>query len=261
MERQTALITGASADIGRSLAEQFGRHGYDLILVARRAPLLDDLSAQLSRAHGVAVRVVAVDLSDSDGPRLVEEAVARENLHVDVLVNNAGFGLQGWIAELPVERQIEMIQLNVTALTELTRRFLPGMLRRNRGGVLNVGSTAAFQAGPLMAVYYATKAYVLSFTEALAGEVAASNLRISCLAPGPTSSEFAAIAGMTKSNLFKAQAMDSEEVARFGYDAWARGKLIAVPGLFNRLAAHSVRFAPRAMVRRVIMRLNTVQPQ
>ena len=261
MQRQTALITGASAGIGRSLALQFARHGYGLILVARRAAALEDLAAHLSRAHGVGARVLVVDLAQPDGPRTIDDALASANVQVDVLVNNAGFGLQGGFAQLPLQRQLDMIQVNITALTELTRRFLPGMLQRNRGGVLNVGSTAGFQSGPLMAVYYATKAYVLSFTEALAEEVAGSALRISCLAPGATASEFAAVAGMEKSNLFRVQAMDADVVARFGYDAWTRGKVLAIPGISNRIGAFSVRFAPRALVRRVIRRLNSVPPE
>jgi short-subunit dehydrogenase len=151
-----------------------------------------------------------------------------------------------------------MIQVNVAALTELTHRFLPGMVRRNSGGVLNIASTAAFQPGPLMAVYYATKAYVLSFTEAIAEEVAGSALRVSCLAPGPTATEFAGTAGMTESRIFKAGAMDAAQVARIGYESWAAGKVLVIPGLANRLGVFSVRVAPRVAARRIAKRINSV---
>jgi uncharacterized protein len=182
-------------------------------------------------------------------------------VQIDVLVNNAGFGLHGSFAELPLDRQLQMIQLNITALTDLTRRFLPGMLQRGRGGVLNVASTAGFQPGPLMAVYYATKAYVLSFSEALAEEVAGTALRISCLAPGATATEFADVAGMQKTRLFRAGAMNAVEVARAGYDGWQRGKVLVIPGVTNRLGAFSVRLAPRAMVRKIVKGLNSLQPE
>jgi hypothetical protein len=176
---------------------------------------------------------------------------------IDVVVNNAGFGLHGTVAELSLDRQLQMIQLNVTVLSELTRLFIPGMLERNRGGVLNVGSTAAFQPGPLMAVYYATKAYVVSFTEALAEEVAGSAVRVSCLAPGPTATGFAEEAKMTDTRLFKMGMMEASEVARIGYEGWSRGKVLIVPGITNQLGVFGVRFMPRSVVLKLIKRLNT----
>lgn len=257
IERQTVLITGASAGIGRALAENFARDGYDLVLVARRAAALEQLASHVVGAYSVDARVVVVDLSERDGPERVQDAVTTAGLQVDVIVNNAGVGLQGRFAELPLDRQLQMIRLNVTTLTELTGRFVPGMLQRNRGGVLNVASTAAFQPGPLMAVYYATKAFVLSFTEALAEEVAESALRVSCLAPGPTSSEFADVAGLTESRLFKGNVMDASEVARAGYDGWKRGSVLVIPGAGNRLRALAVRFVPRARVRKITKGLNS----
>jgi short-subunit dehydrogenase len=258
-ERQTALITGASAGIGRLLAGHFARDGYDLVLVARRAAALEQLAAQLSAAHAVGARVLAMDLSDPGGAARVHESLAGDGTIVDVVVNNAGFGLQGHFARLPLDRQLEMIQLNIVALTELTRRFLPGMLQRNRGGVLNVASTAAFQPGPFMSVYYATKAYVLSFTEALAEEVSGSAVRVSCLAPGPTDTEFAEVAGLKKSPLFTGAVMEAEPVARAGYEGWTRGKVLVVPGASNRLGAIAVRLAPRAKVRKITRRLNEIR--
>ena len=258
MERQTALISGASAGIGRALATEFARHGYDVLLIARRAAVLEELAAQLSKTHASAARVLAIDLGRADGPQQLQAAIAATGLRVDVVVNNAGFGLQGRFTALPLDRQLEMIQLNVGTLTGLTHRFLPGMLERNRGGILNVASTAAFQPGPLMAVYYATKAYVLSFTEALAEELAGSGLRVTCLAPGATATEFADVAGMRTSRLFRAGAMNAEQVARAGFAGWKRGKVLVIPGLANRFGAFSVRLAPRAVVRKVTRGLNSV---
>jgi short-subunit dehydrogenase len=161
------------------------------------------------------------------------------------------------VAQLSLDRQLEMIQVNVTALTELTRLFLPGMLERNRGGVLNVGSTAGFQPGPMMAVYYATKAYVVSFTEALAEEVAGSALRVSCLAPGPTATGFAEEAHMTHTRLFRLGTMTAADVARIGYEGWKRRKVLVIPGTTNRLGVTLVRVSPRPIVRKLLKRLNT----
>jgi hypothetical protein len=253
----TALITGASSGIGRSLALLFAADGYDVVLVARREAALQELAAEIVR-RGRSAHVIAADLSVEDGAERLHERLQRDRLSVDVLVNNAGFGLQGRFDQIPLERQLAMIRLNVTSLTALTRLLVPDMIARNRGGILNVGSTAGFQPGPLMAVYYATKAYVLSFTEALAEELAGTSLKISCLAPGPTATEFAAEAAMTKSRLFKTGAMTADEVARIGFDGWKAGKILVVAGMRNRIGAASVRFAPRSLVRRIARRLNSL---
>jgi short-subunit dehydrogenase len=252
----TALITGASSGIGRSLARLFARDGHDLVLVARRAEALRDLSDEITAAHHVAVRSFAVDLARPDGARRLHADLQAADIDVDVLVNNAGFGMHGAFTALPVQRQLEMIQLNVTTLTELTGRLIPGMIARARGGVLNIGSTAAFQPGPFMAVYYATKAYVVSFSEALAEELSGSGLRISCLAPGPTATAFAHEAGAADSELFKGDVMDADEVARIGYQGWKAAKPLVIAGRRNVWRAMFVRVAPRAYVRRVVTRLN-----
>ena len=178
-----------------------------------------------------------------------------QGVTVDVVVNNAGFGARGSVAELDLQRQLDMIQVNVTALTHLTRLFLPGMLHRNRGGVLNVASTAAFQPGPNMAVYYATKAYVLSFTEGLAQEVADTNLRITCLCPGATDTGFADEADMESSRLFRLGAMDARTVAKLGYEAFRSGDVVEVTGLKNKVGAAGVRLLPRAAVRKLVQTL------
>jgi short-subunit dehydrogenase len=257
MARQTALVTGASSGIGRELAHQFAAGGHDLVVVARRAAALDSLVADVTRVHGVSATAIAADLAEPSAAQRIYDALALAGTRIDVVVNNAGFGLGGSVAALPLDRQLEMIQVNVTALTALTRLFLPGMVERNQGGILNVGSTAGFQAGPLMAVYYATKAYVLSFTEALAEEVAGSALRVSCLCPGPTATGFAETAQMTKSNLFKRATMTASDVARIGYDGWTERKVIVIPGFPNRQGVALVRFAPRSMVRKIVKRLNS----
>ena len=183
---ETVLITGASSGIGRELAQQFARDGADLVLIARSEDRLRELAGQLAAQYGVTAQVLPADLSRPGGPDQIVQTLAQQQTDVDVLVNNAGFGAHGPVAGIGVQRQLEMIEVNVAALTRLTALLLPGMLERHRGGILNVASTAAFQPGPNSAVYYATKAYVLSFTEALAEEVRGSGVRVSCLAPGGT---------------------------------------------------------------------------
>jgi hypothetical protein len=253
-----ALVTGASSGIGRSLALQFAAGGYDLVLTARSEPALQELAGQV-RALGRTAHVIAADLGAADGASQLHQIVTREAINVDVLVNNAGVGLQGRFDTLPLDRQLAMIQLNVTSLTALTRLLLPGMLARNTGGLLNVASTAAFQPGPLMTVYYATKAYVLSFTEAVAEEVAESRLKVTCLCPGPTHTGFVKAAAMTGSRLFKAGAMTAEEVARQGFEGWSAGKRVVIPGIRNRLGAFSVRLVPRRIVPKIVKQLNVVE--
>jgi short-subunit dehydrogenase len=257
MASATVLITGASSGIGRALARLFARDGYALVLVARRGSVLEELATELSRDHGVAVRVMPIDLAMPEATTKLVKSLQAAGVNVDVLVNNAGFGMQGAFAALPLERQLQMIHLNVTALTALTRLLVPSMLERAGGGVLNVGSTAGFQPGPFMAVYYATKAYVVSFSEALSDELSGSGLRISCLAPGPTATAFAAEAGATESRLFRGDTMSVEEVARIGYEGWQQGKPLVIAGARNRLSALAVRMLPRAYVRRLVRELNT----
>jgi hypothetical protein len=252
------LVTGASSGIGRSLALLFAHHGHDVVLVARREAALTELADAVRRMGRTAI-VHPVDLAMADGPGSLHRRLETEKVTIDVLVNNAGFGLQGRFDTLPLDRQLGMIQVNVASLTALTRLFLPGMLARNTGGILNVASTAAFQPGPLMTVYYATKAYVLSFTEAVAEEVADSGLKVTCLCPGPTYTGFAEAASMTTSRLFKAGAMTADEVARQGFEGWSAGKRLVIPGLRNRFGAFTVRLVPRRLVPKVVKRLNVVE--
>jgi len=256
MASETVLVTGASSGIGRELAKCFAADGSRLILVARSGPALESLAVELRQSHKIEAQVFTADLALPETPCRIFESLEEAGTRVDVLVNNAGFGTQGPFADTVLERQLEMLQVNITALTHLTRLFLPGMIERRHGGVLNVASTAAFQPGPLMAVYYATKAYVVSFSEAIAEELRGRGVTVTALCPGPTFTNFTAVAGMVNSPLFKFGAMSAESVARIGHDAFRRGRFIAVAGLKNWLAAFSVRLMPRLIVRKITHRLN-----
>jgi short-subunit dehydrogenase len=248
---ETVLITGASSGIGRELARQFAGDGADLVLVARSEDRLLELAGELTAGSGVTVEVVPADLSQPGSPDQIVQTLAQRHIRVDVLVNNAGFGARGPVAGIGVGRQLDMIEVNVAALTQLTALLLPPMLERRRGGILNVASTAAFQPGPNSAVYYATKAYVLSFTEALAEEVRGSGVRVSCLASGPTETGFAAQAGAAGSRLFRRGVMDAARVARAGHDGLRRGKTLVIPGLRNRALAVGARLSPRILVTKI----------
>ena len=192
MAIETVLITGASSGIGRQLAINFASDGSRLILLAPDQDRLESVASQLRADYQVDVQTLVKDLTDPAAPQMVFDDLNRQGIEVDVLVNNAGFGAQGCVADLPIERQLNMIQVNVTALTHLTRLFLPKMIERGRGGILNIGSTGSYQPGPNAAVYYATKAFVLSFTEALAEELAHTGIHVTCLTPGPTATGFGA---------------------------------------------------------------------
>jgi len=246
---QTALITGASGGIGYELAKLFARDHYNLVLVARSTERLNQVAAELQRQFQVTVKTVALDLASPPAAKFLFDQMEREGVTVDVLINNAGFGGFGEFAGTPEEETLGQIHLNITALTHLTRLFLPPMLARRSGKVMNVASTAAFQPGPLMAVYYATKAYVLSFSEALANEVAGSGVIVSCFCPGATDTGFAKRAGTEDSRLFKKlRPMNAEVVAGDGYRGLMAGQTVVISGLQNWLVAESVRFAPRKMV-------------
>lgn len=250
--RGTALITGASAGIGLELARVMAADGWGLVLTARSRDRLETLARELEAAYGVKVAVVPADLADPVAPAVLFEQVAGLGIEVDVLVNNAGFGLYGPFTVTEGEgatdgaRELEMIALNVSALTHLTKLFLPGMVSRRRGRVMNVASTASFQPGPLMAVYYATKAYVLSFSEAIGVELKGTGVTVTTLCPGPTHTEFAAVADMEGSRLFKmGGVMTASDVARAGYEGMQAGKSVVIPGARNRIMAHATRLIPR----------------
>jgi uncharacterized protein len=259
MSVETVLVTGASSGIGLELARCFAADGCRLALVARKGNALEALATELRKVHKIQAQVVTADLGQADSPARLLAHLQHAGLKVDVLVNNAGFGAQGKFAELPLGRQLEMLQVNITSLTHLTGLLLPGMIERRRGGVLNVASTASFQPGPGMGVYYATKAYVLSFTEALAEEVAGKGVTITAVCPGPTSTNFGAAANMRTLGAVKKFSMSAEAVARIGHRAFRRGKVVAVTGFRNQLPAFLVRLFPRALVRKVTKRFNNVR--
>jgi uncharacterized protein len=252
----TALITGASGGIGYELAKLFAKDHYNLVLVARNGSRLAQVADELQRQFGITVRPVALDLTAPRAPQSLFDELQREGVDVDILINNAGYGMLGEFAEVPLEESLGQIQLNVTALTYLTRLFLGPMLQRHSGRIMNVASTAGFQPGPLMAVYYATKAYVISFSEALANELAGKGITVTCLCPGATETGFAGRAGNDQSRLFKQlRPMDAKTVARAGYRGLLKGKTLVIPGVRNWLVMESLRFSPRKMVTAVSRRL------
>lgn len=255
MGAERVLVTGASAGIGAELARLFAAEGCELILVARRRERLDELAAALTREFGVRCSAVAADLGRPRAGRDLARELASRGLEVDVLVNNAGFGNRDSFAAQDADRQREMIDLNVTELVGLTRALLPAMLDRGRGGVVNIASTAAFQAGPYMAVYYATKAFVLSFTEALSVELEGTGVTATCVCPGATRSEFAEVAGMGNSKAFELSAMSAASVARLAHRGFRRGRTVVVTGAVNRLGTIFAKLAPRALTRRLVARL------
>lgn len=243
---KVALVTGASAGLGVEFARQLSKRGHRLVLAARRKERLKELVAELGNA-----RAVAIDLSKKDSAaKLVADLNANGEI-VNLLINNAGFGLIGRFARAEPGRLRQMIDLNVGTLTDLCRAAVPGMIERKSGGIINVASTAAFQPGPNMAVYFATKAFVLSLTEALHEELKPHGIRVTCLCPGPTRTEFGDVAGFGGNALFDKVAMNSPEVVSAGLDGLERNKAVVVPGVVNKIGAGSTRFAPRSVVRKI----------
>ena len=248
MPPQTVLITGASGGIGYELAKLFARDHYSLVLVARSADKLAQVATELE-AHNVTIKTIALDLAQLPAPKFLFDQLQVERISVDFLINNAGFGAYGEFAEMPIDEILGQISLNIIALTELTRLFLPSMIARRSGRIMNVASTAGFQPGPLLAVYYATKAYVISFSEAIANELHDSGVTVTCFCPGATHTGFASRAGTEKSRLFKAfGAMNAQKVALDGYRGLMQGRTLAISGAHNWLVAESTRFAPRKWV-------------
>jgi uncharacterized protein len=250
--KKTALITGASSGIGYELTQLFARDGYDLVLVARSERQLVQMAEELKAAYGTEVKVMMKDLSVSTAPREIFAELEQENIEIEALVNNAGFATFGLFAELDLDTELQMMQVNMMTLTHLTRLLLPAMLKRRSGKILNIASTASFQPGPLMTVYYATKAYVLSFSEGLANELEGSGVGVTALCPGPTASGFQKRANMEDSKLVQGGLMDAKTVASIGYRALMKNKVVVIPGLRNLLLVEVERFTPRAVVRRIV---------
>lgn len=252
----TTLVTGASSGIGRELARLAARERRDVVLVGRRRERLEALGEELTRNYGVETEIVVADLAEPDAPARVAREAAERRGAIEALVNAAGLGVHGFFTATPLERELETIRVNVVALTELTKLSLPGMIERRRGMILNLASTAAFQPGPLMAVYYATKAYVLSFTEALAEELAGTGVTATALTPGPTDTEFQGRAGVADTLLFRGPfVLDPATVARIGWEGAKRGKRVVIPGLANRILAQSTRIVPRKLATRLARRV------
>jgi len=247
-----ALVTGASGGLGAEMARDLARRGSSLILTARSRVPMEALARELSGARGVSVRVLPEDLSVAGAANRLADRIESEGLEVDLLVNNAGFGQWGPWLELDAREETGMIRLNVEALTSLTRRFAPAMVARGRGRILNVASTAAFVPGPGMSVYYATKAYVLSFSEALAEELRGTGVTVTCLCPGPTPTGFQARLGASASGRTGVAEVAPDRVARAGIDGALHGRRLVIPGLVNRVTPLLPRFLPRRWVPKLV---------
>ncbi|KGI85457.1 short-chain dehydrogenase [Exiguobacterium mexicanum] len=255
--QRTVLITGVSGGIGKELADRFARVGHEMVLVSRNEEKLNMLAEQYRTTYGVGVTVIAKDIGTPGVPEAIFKELQEKQIHVDYLVNNAGFGLYGKFLETDINQEANMIDVNIKALTVMTKLFLPGMVERNQGGVMNVSSMVGFFPGPLMSVYHATKAYVLSFSEALANEVSNTNVTVTALFPGLTSTGFVDRSGMQASNLVRSGTiMEAGRVADIGYRGFMNGKTLIIPGRRNRLVA----FLPRLLSRqRVTQMMRTMQ--
>jgi uncharacterized protein len=254
--KNTALITGASNGIGLELAKVHASKGGDLVLVARNKSKLDELKTELKKHYNTSVYIIRKDLSAFNSAQEVYDETTKQNIQIDFLINNAGFGVYGMFAETDWNKELQMISLNITTLTQFTKLYLKDMIKRKSGKIMNVASTASFQSGPTMAVYYAIKAYILSFSEAVDNEVSDKGVTITSLCPGATESGFQALAAMEESNVVKGKKLStSREVAEYGYASMMKGKTVAIHGLNNYLMANSVRFLPRALVVKITRKM------
>ncbi|WP_414754335.1 SDR family NAD(P)-dependent oxidoreductase [Anabaena sp. CCY 9910] len=251
--KQTALITGAASGIGYELVCIFAENGYNLVLVDRTKEKLEEIATKFQDKFGISVKPIVKDLSKTTSPEEIFQEVEQANIKVDVLVNNAGFGTYGLFNDTNLADELEMLQVNLVCTTHLTKLFLKNMVQQGEGKILNVSSAAAFQPGPLMAVYFATKAYVLSFSEALANELDGTGVTVTVLCPGTTQSAFHQRTGMADSKLVKGKRMmDAATVADIGYRGLMQGKTIVIPGLINKIMAKSIRFIPRKLVTKIV---------
>ncbi len=250
--KNTALITGASNGIGLELARIHASKGGDLVLVARSKTKLDELKAALEKQFKVSVYTIGKDLSATNAAQEIYDETNKQNIRVDYLINNAGFGDFGMFTETDWDKELKMINLNITTLTLFTKLYLQDMVKRRSGKIMNVASTASFQPGPTMSVYCATKAYVLSFTEAVSNEVSDKGITVTALCPGATETGFQSAGTMDESNLYKGKKLPSaKEVATYGYSSMIKGKAVAIHGMKNYILSNSIRFIPRAMVLKV----------
>jgi short-subunit dehydrogenase len=247
---ETALITGASGGLGREFAKLFAKNGYNLVITGRREDKLKNLAGEL-KPYNISCEIIAKDLSDPKAPKELFDEMKQKNIHIDVLVNNAGFGVSGSFADADIERQLAMIQTNITSLTHLTKLAINEMKEKGKGKILNIGSTGSFAPCPSIAVYCATKAYVLSFSEAVAYELKGTGITVTTLCPGPTETGFAEVAGVVNAKSFKSGVMKAADAAKIGYEALMKEQPMAVAGLQNKLLTQSIRFSPRGLVTRI----------
>ncbi len=258
--KKTALITGASCGLGLSFANVFAREGYDLVLVARNGDRLEEIKSEIEEKYGVRATVIAKDLCETESAKEIYVATQSAGIEIDVLVNNAGSGDFGEFYKCDLSKQIRMVELNCIALMELCRYYLPGMVEKGRGNVLNVDSIAAFQPGPLMSVYYATKAFVFSFSQALTRELKGTGVKVMALCPGPIRTNFDVAANFGESGLFKnLKVWSPEVVAEFGYKNMKRGKSYCVCGFMNKIMVFATRLSPRALLRETVYQIQKVQ--
>lgn len=249
----TALITGASNGIGLELATIHASKGDHLVLVARNLSKLEELKNELEKKYNIKVHIIGKDLSLTDAAQDVFNETQKQNIQIDYLINNAGFGDYGMFVDTAWSKELQMINLNIIALTQFTKLYLQEMVKRGQGKIMNVASTASFQPGPMMAVYFATKSYVLHFSEAIDNEVRDKGVTVTALCPGATESGFVAAAAMEESNLVKGKKLPtSKEVAEYGYQAMLKGKTVAIHGWMNYILANSIRFTPRALVVKIL---------
>ena len=257
---KTALITGASGGLGLSFVNLFAKDGYNLVLVARNGERLEEIKKEIESKFNIKATVVAVDLCSEDGAQKVYDTTKQAGMKIDVLVNNAGFGDFGEFYKSDINKQIRMVDLNCTALMHLCHLYLPDMIAQKSGNILNVDSIAAFQPGPLMSVYYATKAFVLSFSQALTRELKGTGVKVTALCPGPIRTNFDATADLGESGLFKnLKVWDADVVAAFGYKNMKKGKSLCICGFLNKIIVFANRLAPRALVRNMVYDLQKIQ--
>lgn len=250
--KKTALITGASSGIGYELSKLFAQDGYNLVLVARDKQRLNQRADELRETFGALIRVIPKDLSISTSAKEIFDELQHESIQIDILVNNAGFNVYGPFSGTDLKKELQMIKVSVVSFTQLIKLFLPEMLKHGYGRILNIGSTGSFVPGPLNAVYCATKAYVLSFSEALAEELKGKGVTVTTICPGPTHTEFAKRAQIEDINLFKGPVMDATAVAKIGYRALMKGKGVVICGFYNKLQIFLTRFTPRKIVAKIV---------
>ncbi|QIR41608.1 SDR family oxidoreductase [Tolypothrix sp. PCC 7910] len=260
MTKKTVLITGAANGIGYELAYIFAQNDYNLVLIDIMAQRLADVTEKIKQQFDIWVKPIVKDLSIKSSPEEIFAELQQESIQIDVLVNNAGFGIHGLFSETNLNTELDMLQVNLVTLTHLTKLFLKDMVSKGEGKILNLASAAAFQPGPLMAVYFATKAYILSFSQALASELENTGVTVTALCPGPTESAFHERTGLAGAKQIESNnMMDAETVAKIGYRALMEGKTVAIPGLKNKILAEMVRFTPRNLVTKIVKNMQEVK--